>query len=691
MGYLIFGLVLTLVAGALSLQGQDSGATLQRAYDALAAKDYATAIRSFEDTLKLDPSKVNVHLDVAYTLLKIGDTESARDHFGTAAKLDPANDRAALEYAFLCYETRQPVAARRTFDRLRNSAQSPQDRETAAKAFENIDAPLREGIARWTQALAASPDNFSAHEELARLAEQRDELPLSVEHYKSAWILRQDRRGLLVDLARVLAQVDGGTEESIAALLAASRGPEPRIAEEARDRLPDRYPFPYEFERALTLDPTNVDLRREYAYLRLQIGDVHAAEEQFTAVLNRAPADRLSKAQLGFLQMNRGDQRGAVLLEQVLAERVNDEVADRIRSVLRLAPFEPRPSGSGQPDRKSTCPEHVVCGPSEAKLLGERSLEKGYLKDALKYLQLAHEEDPVDFRVMLNLGKTYNILKDDASAVRWFDLARRSPDPATAREARRAYGNLMTGIAPLRTTLWMFPMFSTRWHDAFTYAQIKTEFLPASWPVHPYLSLRFIGDVRDKVTVNAALGPQYLSERSAIAALGVATRSWNGLVGWFEAGEAFRYRVVPGDTGRVVPDYRGGVAFGKGFGHLLASGSKGAFGETNDDAVFVSRFSNDTLFYSQNRTGYTFPAFESAGGFHVQLYMNWNVTADVQRQPWANFAEAGPGFKFRFDALPQSLEFSVNALHGVYLVKQDGIRKANFNDLRIGIWYAISR
>jgi hypothetical protein len=41
--------------------------------------------------------------------LKAGETEAARDQFAEALKLEPANDRIALEYAFLCYETRQPV------------------------------------------------------------------------------------------------------------------------------------------------------------------------------------------------------------------------------------------------------------------------------------------------------------------------------------------------------------------------------------------------------------------------------------------------------------------------------------------------------------------------------------------------------------------------------------------------------
>ncbi len=60
------------------------------------------------------------------------------------------------------------------------------------------------------------------------------------------------------------------------------------------------------------------------------------------------------------------------------------------------------------------------------------------MQDALKYLRVAHENDPDDFRVMLKLGWTYNMLKNDAEAVRWFKLASASTDPAIASEASRA-------------------------------------------------------------------------------------------------------------------------------------------------------------------------------------------------------------------------------------------------------------
>ena len=70
----------------------------------------------------------------------------------------------------------------------------------------------------------------------------------------------------------------------------------------------------------------------------------------------------------------------------------------------------------------------------------------------------------------------------------------------------------------------------------------------------------------------------------------------------------------------MIPDYRGGVSYAKGFGHLM-NRSKGLFFETNDDAVFISRFQDDMLYYSQNRSGYTFASAEGFGGLQAQAIL----------------------------------------------------------------------
>ncbi len=270
--------------------------------------------------------------------------------------------------------------------------------------------------------------------------------------------------------------------------------------------------------------------------------------------------------------------------------------------------------------------------------------------------------------MMLKLGWVYNILHDDRDAVKWFDLASKSPDPAISGEAKKAYHNLAPQFQRLRTTVWIFPFFSTRWHDAFGYGQVKTELKLGRLPIRPYVSVDSSATLAETIgPTTGNVAPQYLSESSFIFGAGLATLPWRGMTGWFEAGEAVNYLPNRTDVGAMIPDYRGGVSYAKGFGHLMSS-SKGLFFETNEDAVFVSRFQDDMLHYSQNRSGYTLASAEGFGGFQAQLYWNANATADRLHQYWANYVETGPGLRFRFRDLPKSVLFSVNFLRGAYTI-----------------------
>jgi Flp pilus assembly protein TadD len=675
-----FRITITLVLTVASLAAQSTDPAykpLEDAYKALREKSYEQAIAGFQQAILLAPDRASIRKELAYALLKVGENNAARNQFGEAMRLDPTDQHAALEYAFLCFETKQQALARRIFDRIRKTG-TADSRSTAEQAFQNIDQPLASGIARWQKVLEVEPGNFSAHQELATLAEQRDQLDLAAEHYEAAWKLRPGERSLMLDLGRVWKLL-GRDEDAFVLILAASRGKPPRVAEQARELLPERYPYVYEFEKALQLDPGNFELRREYAYLLLAMGKKDEAEHEFQALHHIAPNDLLTAAQLGFLHLSRGDFAGAQpLLDQVL-KGGDEELADRVRVALKLPQKLSRRETSAQQTS------------DEAKALAEKSMQAGYLKDVLKYLAIAQENDPVDFSTMLKLGWVYNVLHDDRDAVKWFDLAGKSSDPAISDEAKKAYHNLAPQFQRLRTTVWIFPLFSTRWHDVFGYGQIKTELKLGHLPIRPYVSVRFVGDTRGTVgpTTGGAI-PQYLSESSFILGVGVATLPWRGITGWFEAGEAVKYLPSRTDVGAMIPDYRGGVSYARGFGHLM-NRSHGLFLETNDDAVFISRFQDDMLYYSQNRAGYTFASAEGLGGLQAQLYWNGNATADRLHQYWANYVETGPGLRFRFRDFPKSLLFSVNFLRGAYTINQDNPRRPNFFDLQVGIWYAFSR
>src|SRR5260370_1889768 len=191
--------LLLLVSTLAWAQAPDPAAA---AYLALQGKQYDNAIRFFLLGIDAAPARAAIRKDLAYTYLKVGENEAARDQFAAAIRIDPADFHAALEFAFLCHETQMQAEARRAFHPVRVAGDAV-SRATAEQAFQNIDRPLAAGIERWTKALELAPDNFSAHYELAVLAEQRDELELAAQHYRAAWETFHGRKQAVLELAPV--------------------------------------------------------------------------------------------------------------------------------------------------------------------------------------------------------------------------------------------------------------------------------------------------------------------------------------------------------------------------------------------------------------------------------------------------------------------------------------------------------
>ena len=462
---------------------------LTQAYAALQKKDYDSAIEFFKQGLALQPANAGAHKDLAYTYLKAGENPDARDEFAAALKLNPEDETAALEFAFLAFETKKPIEARRMFDKLRKSGATAATRATAERAFQNVDKPLALSIARWQQAIAQSPkpndlNMFSAHWELAQTAELRDELTLAAREYEICREIKPQLPELLLHLARVWQEIGRG-EDAQAGLLAASRSSDSRTAEQAIEVFGKRYPYPYEFVSALKLDPRNFKLRRELAYLYLAMNDKPKAIEQFELILSINPKDSAAREQLNAL-------RG-----------------------FKTRPDEiPHPATPLAPSASSVDP----------KAMGLKSLAAGYNNDAIKYLQQALEQDPKDSEVMLKLGWAYNAAKRDDQAKIWFDRARHAEDKQIASEASKAFHNLNGDVRP-QATVWALPMYSSRWHDLFAYSQIKQTIpIPGLGRVNKlmsfYVSTRFTGDVKSGLIGKNVQFPQYLSESAFIVGVG---------------------------------------------------------------------------------------------------------------------------------------------------------------------------
>ena len=647
---------LALLAGPVN--GESPGdAEFNKAYKALAQRDYDAAVAGFREGLAKQPGNVAVHKDLAYTLLKTGDDEEARDEFRAALNLNPKDETAALEFAFLAFETKKPIEARRMFDQLRKSS-NPQTRATAERAFQNIDKPLADSIARWKQALERTdkPNDitmFSAHWELAQTAELRDELPLAAEQFAICHQLKPQLSEILIILARVWQELNR-VDDAHAALLAASRSRDSRTAEQALEQMgpmQQRYPYPYEFVAALKLDPRNVALRKELAYLYVAMHHDGDAIDQFEEILAITPRDKAVRDQLNALK--------------------------GIKSPVTPS-AEVIPVTTGAPSGDAV----------DAKEMGMKSFTLGYTNDAIKYLTQAHQLNPADMEVTLKLAWAFNQANRNQDAITYFMLARKAKDPKISAEATKAYHTLEGDVMP-QTTTWTLPMYSSRWNDLFTYGQIKRSLpIPGLKAFNKiltfYASTRFMGDVKSTIAPHI-LGSEYLSESSFIFGIGASTRTWHHITGWAEAGEAINYLPWRKDIGIATPDYRGGAFFSKGFGQLLGSEKSGLYYETTADAVYVSRFDKDWLFYSQHRAGRT---FHVGDGNKFQLLMNGNYVRDVKQQYWANTFEFGPGIKIHPSWMPSSLYFSADFLRGVYLDNLYNPRRPNYYDVRLSFWYA---
>ncbi len=649
-------------AAAIGAPGDPAYGELTAAYQALAVKDYDAAAGHLRNALPLAPQRADIRKQLGYAYLKMGQTEAAREMFDRAWALDPTDQHIALELAFLCHETQQEARAWQLFRKLAAS-EDPQIRDTARTAFENIDGELGQAIERWTQTLRSDPENRSVQVELAELLEKRGEPAKAADHYLAAWRIPSDERPeeilLLLAAARDAA---GDTEAGRAAWLLASRSNDVRIAETAKDHLPDRYPYAAEFRRALDLEPANSRLRRDLAYLLLQVNLRDEALREFERIVADDPSDLLAAAQLADFYMARNNPAEAVRLLEKAIHSPDQNIAGRAEERLRqIREQEARPH----------------------RELGEKSLNNSYLQDARRELLRAYEIDPQDFSIALKLGVVHNLMRQDREAVRWFRIASESPNAEVAEQARQSYRNLAPQFRRVTTSVWSLPMFSSRYHDLFNYAQIKTEFHIESLPVRPYLSLRFSGDVRQRTGGST---PLFLSENALVAAAGVRAQVHPRVVLWAEAGETFHYLGKrPPSEPRAGPDYRGGLSWFESRGASLGGNEPGRFLEANADAVFVSRFENDTIGYLQLRPGYRLPG---RGALRAQVFWNFNLTTDVKRLYWANFVETGPGVRLRVPGVSPPMDLSISFVRGVHLVNRYNPRRPNYFDLRVSLWYS---
>jgi tetratricopeptide (TPR) repeat protein len=592
----------------LAAPQSDAYQVLNRAYEQLRLKQYDEAVAGFRRGLELDPSHVSVFKDLGYTLQKMGETEQAVEAFEAYHAAVPGDYQTIMELAYLYAQVQKEDRAL-DFFRLAMRSPDPAQAALAHEGFDNVERPILGEIERWSGAIQTGnrrqdAANFDARESLAAAYVRHGDAALAIEQY--VWLRKNapSRYRHLITLAELHGKL-GHADIARAYALLALRAPDARVSVQGRALFGERYPYGPEFEKALELEPWQTELRKEVAYLYLQMGMRDRAIAHFERL-----SDAQSVAQLAML-----------------------------RPALATPPPPPPP----------------IAGDSvqHHKELGYASIAKSFLDDAVREFKEVHRLDPGDDQAVLQLGYLYNMLKQDPTAIGWFKRARASRDQKVAEQAKQALHNLEKPL--FTTTIWALPLISSRFSTAFGYGQIKSELNIAGLKrVRPYLSMRFEGDSRSRT---GGTNPEVLSADGGVAAAGAIATLTNHVWLWGEAGNALSAVTAPSH-----PDYRGGLGYAQVWGAGLFGDSTGRFLDTTFDAVYFSRLSNDVIAYSQTKTGYQLPAL---GGLHHQVFLASNVVTDRDRSVFNNFVEFGPGYRFGWKRFPHTYAY-VAWLHGVY-------------------------
>jgi Tfp pilus assembly protein PilF len=417
--------------------------------------------------------------------------------------------------------------------------------------------------------------------------------------------------------------------------------------------------------------PDSDTVHEELARNAEDAGEFTLAVQHYEEALRLKPQKRQFLLDLGRVleQMAKPEEAAAAYVAARAAPdvRISEQARERL-SVLSITEAVERralryallpPMLANRPLQESTEPGHLE--------MAERSWSRGYLADARRYYTAALESDRGNGQALLRLALIENMTGNDRAAYRMLGEARKSSDAGVAREAGQAWRNLRPQQALLRQTFWVTPLYSTRWRSAFAYGQFKQEFRVGWAAVRPYLSLRFTLDS------GARNVPAPLSERSAFAAAGLATRTWRGVTAWAEFGAAMGH--LQG------PDGRAGVYHAKTFGARGDGESRGLFLALSQEVNYASRFAHNVLASGQQRFGYAIRGWE----------MGWltGLGADTRREYWGNFAETGPSLRARLPRIGAQLR--VDAVTGRHWESRGNPRGPGYFDVRVGIWYAITQ
>ncbi len=397
-----------------------------------------------------------------------------------------------------------------------------------------------------------------------------------------------------------------------------------------------------DFRTALLADPSNLRWRNDLAYACLSAGALGDAAAEFERSYSADPDDLGVALQLGYVFQQLHRDGDAKKYFEIVARSSDDALAGQARKALADL------HESYLRDRKQK---------------GYDLIAQKRTSEAITTLESAHDDDPSDANVTLQLGYLYAATGGTDKAVEMFTAESSNSDPAIAAKAQTALDEIRRGTKPWFASFYAAPFYQSRFANEINPANAKFG-LNFSRYFQPYVGLRFSRDIRSQ----AGTLPEIYSDNSAVFSVGIqSVLASTGAVLYAEAGTALN---LVGGRPQAASDYRAGMYWSRTWGGALIpppseSHSTVWTGSVYADGGFYSRYDRNAIGSTQLREGIRLPTGRK---LPMQLLAAVNLVKDSNGNFYNNIVEAGP--VLRVAPLPSVPGLSLEAqyLRGFYTI-----------------------
>ena len=452
--------------------GMDNADRLERAQAAFSKNEFRAAIIDTRNILQQEPGNREARLLLGRAALRVNDAATAEKELRRALELgaDPDTVIGDLGRALLALGKHEELLADITPDlagtaeerlsvlRLRGEALLGLDRAAEART---VYEEVLTAVANDLPALLGVAASFVAEERYGEARQSIDRaLAIDANHVQarlasgSLYLTRRDSDAA-IDEFEEAAELAGGLDDRRGEIAALSGLIEAQLAE--RDLPAARQTL----TRLQALAPDNLSTVYFTARLAFLEQDYELAQTELQKLLSVAPGSLPAQFMMGAVQLQRGNLGQAEMhLSSVVAADPQNADARKLLAEIRIR----QDRADEAADILRPLLQGSAADPGALNLAVRASLEAGEFDDAVGYLREAHEENPGNVEVQLDLAAAYLAAGDVEAAKALLDSA---PSGSAATDYRR---DLLQVMTPLRrgdatTALATAQSMAERWPD----------------------------------------------------------------------------------------------------------------------------------------------------------------------------------------------------------------------------------